>query len=348
MGVNSSERLCFGFVGVGSKNRRFCLKAVKAGTETCGVSKHATKFSPKRDNCYLRSNDVVAFCEPSFPLTLVPDDLRDNIKVTAKTIEEWKLLFADYLRENGNQSPQVAEASRYLFPDPEKFALKTPRKIPLFEGEFPAVVIPTELINIQDQQRSLPVEQFWWEEEDSTSLLPSPLFDFLKKLRNFLIKYDQWLVEPLDVMTLRLDTVEGDLHKLKNHCETLELAIGGPLSLQGSSFPDLWSALEFVASNLNGTDAMDGSANFRQTVASLQNIVNDLSVLPSTCSTLSLKLAELNTSRDTFEARFQRIHPILLTVRDLQVKVLSLETIISSQRTAVNNNTSVSPDPWSN
>jgi hypothetical protein len=93
---------------------------------------------------------------------------------------------------------------------------------------------------------------------------------------------------------------------------------------------------------------MDGSANFRQTVASLQNIVNDLSVLPSTCSTLSLKLAELNTSRDTFEARFQRIHPILLTVRDLQVKVLSLETIISSQRTAVNNNTSVSPDPWSN
>jgi hypothetical protein len=300
------------------------------------------------DHSYLRSNDVVAFCEPSFPLTLVPFDLRDNFKVTAKTIEEWKLLFADYLCENGNQSSQVVEASRYLFPDPEKFALKTPCKIPLFEGEFLAVVIPTKLIDIQDQQRSLPVEQFWWEEEDLTSLLPAPLFDFLKKLRNFLIKYDQWLVEPLDVMTLRLDTVEGDLHKLKNHCETLELAIGRPLSLQGSSFPDLWSALEFVASISNGTDMKDGSANFTQTVASLQTMVNELSVLPSTCSTLSLKLADLNTSCNTFEARFQRIHPILLTVRDLQAKVLSLEMIISSQRTAGNPNTSVSLDPWLN
>lgn len=133
-----------------------------------------------------------------------------------------------------------------MFPDLDKFALKTPKKIPFFEEEFPVVTIPSELKAIKDQARNLNQEPYWWEEDDFNSLLPTPLFLFLKHLCSFLMKYDQWLVEPLEVIALLVATVEGDLHKLKHHCETLELAIGRPLALEGNTFPDVWSALEFV------------------------------------------------------------------------------------------------------
>jgi hypothetical protein len=61
-------------------------------------------------------------------------------------------------------------------------------------------MVPSKLDYIKDQNVVLPQEQYWWEEDESTSLLPTPLFMFLKQLQGFLlIKYNQWLVEPLDV-----------------------------------------------------------------------------------------------------------------------------------------------------
>jgi hypothetical protein len=339
--VAASERLCFGFVG--SESRRFCLKAVKGDSGTCGVTKHAVKFDPKADHFYLRSNDATAFCEPCFPVSIVPTELRDIFKTTPKTIEEWKIIFAEYLRENSGQFTQVDEATRYLFPDPEKFALKTPRKVPLFEGEFPAVVVPSELVDIKDQNCYLADEQYWWNEDDSTSLLPTPLFEFLKKLRSFLIKYDQWLVEPFDVMSLRFDTVEGDLHKLKHHCETLELAIGSPLSLQGSSFPDLWSAIEFASSLTTGSESV---GNLAQSVEELKLSFKTLNDFPAKFSDFDKKLMELGNLCATYDARFQRIHPILLSVRDLQSKFMALEASLASRQASSMLPSAVSNDPW--
>jgi hypothetical protein len=57
--ANASKRLCFGFVGSGS--RRFCLKQIKGEGTTCGVGKHESKFEAKIAHFYLRSNDVTAF-----------------------------------------------------------------------------------------------------------------------------------------------------------------------------------------------------------------------------------------------------------------------------------------------
>lgn len=140
-----------------------------------------------------------------------------------------------------------SSATRYLFPDPDKFALKTPKKNTFFDLDRPSVTIPPELLEIANQDQDLVPSQYWWDEEESASLLPNSMYSFLCNLRLFLIKYDQWLVEPLDVLTLRFDTVESDLHKLKQLCDTLQLSIGRPLSLQDNDFPDLWSAVEFLS-----------------------------------------------------------------------------------------------------
>jgi len=125
-----SVRLCFGYVGTGG--RRFCLKPLKSAGTMCGVLKHAAKFEPKVEHYYLRSNDITAFYEPCFPMSLIPDELRGEIHSDARSIEEWKVLFLEYIQQEEAGPADHATANRYLFPDPAKFALKTPKKYPFF------------------------------------------------------------------------------------------------------------------------------------------------------------------------------------------------------------------------
>jgi hypothetical protein len=216
------------------------------------------------------------------------------------------------------QVGQGPTTTRYLFPDHDKFALKTPCKVP-FEGDFPAVVVPSKLLDIKDQSLVVAPEQFWWEEEDSSSFLPTPLFSFLKLLRGFLIKYNQWLVEPLDILTLRLETVEGDLQKLKHYCEALEFAIGRPLSIHGDEFPDLWSGLEFLAA---GTGFSPGQlVNLNQGLSAIQVDVGRLSALFPKVAGIDTRLNDVKTLCDTYDARFTRIHSILVSVKDLKKRL---------------------------
>jgi len=345
-----SSRLCLGFVGSGS--RRFCFKVLKGDVSTtCGVGKHARKFEPKIGHFFLRCNDTTAFCEPCFSETLVPVDMRENFKTASKTIDEWKQIFTDYLHDVQTQTGASASSTKFLFPDPDRFALKTPRKVPFFEGEFPSVSIPSELEDIKLQSQKLAIEQFWWEEDDSTSLLPVSLFDFLKLLRGFLVKYETWLVEPLDVLTLRFDTVEGDLHKLKHHCEDLQLAIGRPITIEGDSFPDVWSALEYLSSFSNPSTG--GVERLGQAITVLQNeysgLANSIQTLTTAVTQLPSLVAlvqDLKQTSVTYKARFNRIHPFLILIKELKSRIESIESYTASAAGPLPAHTSVPSDPW--
>jgi hypothetical protein len=341
---NSFVRLCFGFVGAGG--RRFYLKPIIGDGTTCGVTKHGTKFEPQLGHFYLRGNDLTASCKHRFDEAIVPEEFRRNIWTTVKTVEEWKQLFMDYLHDATNQGGQGLGTTRFVFPDPEKFALKTPKKVPLFEGEFPAVTVPSELLDIKEQSRFLSENQYWWEEDDATSILPTPLFNFMKLLHSFLIKYDSWLVEPLDVLTLRADTIKGDLHKLKLNCDTLQLAIGRSLSLQGHDFPDIWSALEFVTTNSFGPNVdLEG---IQQNISTLQASLSRLSCLPGTCDELLLKVESLEKLGAKHDSRFNTIHPILLAVKELTTNFHCLEWRVSSDHVIPPSPSQSFPqDPWS-
>jgi hypothetical protein len=176
------------------------------------------------------------------------------------------------------------------------------------------------------------------------------LFVFLKLLRGFLIKYESWLVEPLDVLTLRFDTIEGDLHKLKHHCESLQLAIGRPLTIDGDAFSDVWSALEYVTSSANS--APETSNQVTQIILALQNEVSRIAKVCGDAGMLHDTVKKLKQTCTTFDARFTHIHPFLTAIKDLRVKIEKLDSAVATLSTTTANHlprqSSTPPvqDPW--
>ena len=129
----AAMRLCFGFVGNGG--RCFCIKPIKEGSSTCGVLKHSSKFEPALRHFYFRGHDSTAFCEPCYSEDIVPQEYRANILSTAKSIDEWKQVFSDYEEDAiGTTLPSQEAPTRFVFPDPMKLTLKTPKK-PSFQAE---------------------------------------------------------------------------------------------------------------------------------------------------------------------------------------------------------------------
>jgi len=208
-----------------------------------------TKFQPQEDHYYFRSKDGVAFCEPCFSQSIVPEEYRPNMLITTKTMEEWKQVFADYAAE-ANVRPSVASGSttKYLFPNPARLELKTPRKAQPFNQAGYSVDIPVELEEIKNQSDDWTPTDWWWDQEDSSALSSPSLLAFLQNVRSFLLRYDVWLQEPSELFSHCMDTVEGDLHRLKQHCDALQLSLGRPITLRDSEFPDVWSAIEFILS----------------------------------------------------------------------------------------------------
>jgi len=54
------------------------------------------------------------------------------------------------------------------------------------------------------------------------------LLIILHNVRSFLLRYDQWLQEPLETLARWMDTVADDLHHLKPHCDGLQKSLGRP------------------------------------------------------------------------------------------------------------------------
>jgi hypothetical protein len=244
--------LCLGFVGSGG--RRFCIKPLKGDAVTCGVQKHSSKFTPSDLHFYFRGQDSTAFCEPCYSESIVPEEYRENILTTTKTFDEWKQVFSDYLEyeSQDNAVSAQATATKLIFPDPMKLALKTPKK-PLGQvaqslaSDFVSI-IPPEIEAIKEQA-FLPSRSHWWVEDAEDSIMSSSLFAFLTKLRMLLVKFEDWLVEPLDTLAKRTRSVEDDLHTLKSHCSGLQSAVGHPVSIANQEFPDVWCAIEFLSSS---------------------------------------------------------------------------------------------------
>jgi hypothetical protein len=118
-------RVCFGFVG--QENHRFCLRAAiqrddATGQWYCGVQRHLVKFELVEETFYPRANEIIVFCQPSFPLALVPLDKVTMVKTTKRSIQEWSQLFKSFLED---QSDEPSDALRQI-----GFATTVPLKTP--------------------------------------------------------------------------------------------------------------------------------------------------------------------------------------------------------------------------
>jgi hypothetical protein len=339
--VDSLAPLCLGFVGSGRK--RFCLKPRADGAPSCGVAKHSVKFSPSSGSYYLRGVDSTAFCEPSLAQALVPEEYRGQIGLLAKTIGEWKDVFRSYLeqaRDASNIQLMVNDGSKSL-------VLKTPKKDRASSSGFAEIIIPGELKAIVNQIDDLPLQSLWWEEDGLGEVLSMSLFSFLQDLRAFLVKYDQWLLQPHDVTAARMDMISEDLHQLRAFCEDLSSKMGRSMLIQDQEFPDIWCGIEFLTTWVLEKSPSTG-------VTELRNIINDLQTSIAEMNSLASTVATCESAIETHEGRFKFLHPILQAAHRCvsQLPLLSnrldaLETAFARGRHSNVAPQSTSPaDPW--
>jgi hypothetical protein len=157
---------------------------------------------------------------------------------------------------------------------------------------------------------------------------------FLHNVRGFLLRYDQWLQEPLETLARWMDTVADDLHHLKPHCDGLQKSLGRPLSLMGSDLPDVWAALEFLSTDPR---AHEDAGIFRQTLHDLQQSVTGLIQAQGIQMEHKDHIEAMESMLTTHATRFEAIHPFLIKITELGNKFMEWE----AQR-----GRSLQVDPW--
>lgn len=181
--------------------------------------------------------------------------------------------------------------------------------------------MPYELSKIVDQAELLTPDQYWWDEDDDASLLPSSLTAFLRDLHVVLLKYDQWLLQPHDIASNRFNRIEEDIHNIRQYCEELLSKVGKPIILHDVEFPDLWCAIDYVVSNL-GEDYRAPSIPIDS--PALVEAVEDLKALKNIVQDLQASRATLDAILSTHASRFNFIQPILLSVSQITAQLSTI------------------------
>jgi hypothetical protein len=192
-------------------------------------------------------------------------------------------------------------------------------------------------------QDELPIEQ-WWNEEDDASLLPGGLFQFLRHLLGFITKYDTWLLQPHDIVLGHIERIEEDIHQLHFHCEGINSKLGHSVCIQGLDFPDIWSAVDFLASTISEIDGKVALAPEMTTLVEKLNVALD-SI--KSLQTLQTRCQALEDSVLKFDGRFKFIHPILLSFNELSNTVQGVLTRLSHlEDRPMSSSNYTSSDPW--
>jgi hypothetical protein len=208
-----------------------------SGAWTCGVIQHAAKFQPTPATFYVRGNEFVAFCSPSFPVDVVPANKLDSVIKAKNTVADWSSLFKEFV-----DFRDASSVNLYLGYD-VSVPLKTPAKAKNSTAESDGfqLYMPAglEFLSMEDTANG----QL---SEEATSL-PKDLQTFVRNVRAFLMDYKQWWRTPLNDVFDALNNTKGDLHSLKHACERIRISIGRPIVIDGLDFPNVWLALEHVA-----------------------------------------------------------------------------------------------------
>ena len=284
--------LCLGYVG--SAGLRVCIKPIvsaklddRAVSCTCGVGKHVSKFQPNPDCFYLRGNDATAYCFPAFPQARLPPEIQAELGTLKKTNLEWKDLFnhleaGDVGTADSPNAPPVG-VGKLVFQTPKKFLASN-------DEEIPPVFIPSKLREIEIQSDLFADDNYWWMEDDDTSLVPMSLMHFLRNVRIFMLLYKQWLVEPHEITSNHLGAIEDDMNQLKQYCETVADNLGHPINIIDMDFPDVWCVLEYlgslVSSLSNPSDLKDIQAN----ITKMESVIKQFQPFISNIQDINLRL----------------------------------------------------------
>jgi hypothetical protein len=304
-------RLCYGVIGGG---KRFCLKAVTAGTEpkdTCGVGRHARKFKPQLGHLYLRADIDTAFCQPCLPMALVPPEFVLGVLETKKTIQEWKEVWADWEQTAKDASANDAIQAEALTMEESRIQLKTPLRRGRDDSLDPTFIVPElpELRVILNQQFTVLEEQSWWSAEGKPEGLDTSLWAFLVALRSLFLRFDQWSTEPMENFANNLSSVEEDLLRLKSAGDLLFSQVGKPVPLLNVEFPDIWCALEYLSTVIQ--DKLEGTLGI-ESIREIQQELMRLQALIQPVGQAFTAIKKLEEDINKFDGRFNVIQPLLL------------------------------------
>jgi len=281
----------------------------------------------------------------------LPPEIRIQLPTLKRTNQEWKDFFSRFepaVEVDSADSPPIG-VGKLVFKTPKKFLAPT-------DAEIPAVFIPSELQGIEAQSDMLSDENCWWTEDDDTSLMSSSLLQFLKDIRGFMLSYRQWLVEPHEIASNRLGSIEDDMHQLKKYCEAMSDNLGRPINILDMDFPDVWCALEYlgslVSSLSNPGDVKDMQVQLNQIsslVSHIQPLVNNVQDLNARFATIDIDVKRLKEVTGQHEARFELIKPLLLRLPQHFSELAALVHRVDGMSTSLNRPASdakTASDPW--
>jgi hypothetical protein len=285
----------------------------------------------------------------------LPSEIQLQLPTLKKTNQEWKDLFSRYESVSKSANADSANAppvgvGKLVFKAPKKF-------LPSSDDEIPPVFVPLELREIEMQAELATDEALWWMEDDDTSLLSSPLMQFLRDVRSFLILYWQWLIEPHEIASNCLGAIEDDMHQLKKYCEALADNLGRPVNIIDMDFPDVWCALDYLGSLVSSLSSHTDLKDIQASLSRMDSLIQHIQPMMTNLQDLNARFGLLEQNNKCVDdivaqhkTRFRVIQLLLLQLpqhfTDFAALVTRVETLSSSLPTPPTPGLDSAPDPW--
>ena len=310
----SAACICAGYVGKGGQ-KRFCTQAVSTSGATCTVGGHTSpKFALSGDTFYVRATNQAAFCYPSYPQALITDiEERDNVKFAVKSQPEWRDYFSKLEARQTDMYSSLTTEEYFKPPvavkldfDPS-LSLKTPAKR-LIDG-YVERMWETELTPHIDVPK-LPsndgkTEDEFWNKAFKEWKQPADLISTLKTLHDGFRALGESWPTPFRDIERHFSLIGNDMEKIQVAIERLRTDMGKPISILDVDSPDIWCALDHLATSVADLQQAIGTGN------DISEITSTLKELQNRQLQLQSEITTLKMQHTSYDERFNTIGPII-------------------------------------
>ena len=238
MFIRRDENICGGVIGSGS---RVCIKQCEEGHSNCGVQSHKKKRVLIADNLYIRGKGDSVFAEPTAPLSVVPERAREAFVQCSRVYDDWLTIYS------------VIGAG---LKDPANFAKleKLIGKVKVTTPVKPELEMRTDFS--YENQVTVELLAEW-----SDGGIPQSFIDLVTEIDVHLQDTNDAVCALQEGQGSFRGSVVEDLQRLSGAVGRLERKLGKYIEIDGTVFPDVKSALQYLAES--GRDQVRGGAEHR-------------------------------------------------------------------------------------
>jgi len=149
----------------------------------------------------------------------------------------------------------------------------------------------------------------------NTKRIPRDVMELLKAVKDFMMDFDNWWKQPFTDSNIVLNSVQEDLHTIKQTCENFSLMLGKPVDIGDSSFPDAWSAISYAATYFIASPEMD---LINTKLLQLQEVM--LAVQNS-----QVEISHIKQTIARFDQRFTAIQSLFQAIKTIQASIAALQ-----------------------